>query len=122
VNSWVARLLARPLTPVRDPMAGLFCLRRETFERADTLNPIGYKIGLELMVKGRCRRICEVPISFVDRVAGASKLGPGEQWRYLRHLQRLYRYRWPVGARLVSIAAVLAAVAGLIGIFITRTR
>ena len=116
LNSWVARMLARPLTSVSDPMAGFFCLRRETFEQADALNPIGYKIGLELMVKGRCRRIAEIPIAFVDRAAGESKLSPAEQWRYLVHLKRLYLYRWPIGARLVPVLVALVVLAVAVGV------
>jgi dolichol-phosphate mannosyltransferase len=41
LNSWGATLLARLLTPVRDPMTGFFCLRKETWQRAQKLNPIG---------------------------------------------------------------------------------
>src|SRR5262249_14226205 len=51
LNSRVATLLAWPLTSARDPMAGFFALTRPTFERGQgALNPIGYKIGLELLV------------------------------------------------------------------------
>ena len=32
------------------------------------LNPMGYKIGLELMVRCNCKRVSEVPITFRDRV------------------------------------------------------
>jgi dolichol-phosphate mannosyltransferase len=117
LNSWVARLLARPLTNVRDPMAGLFCLRRESFEQADTLNPIGYKIGLELIIKARCRRVREIPIAFVDRAAGRSKLTLSEQWRYLVHLKRLYLYRWPIGARLAPALAVLLIAAAIVSLW-----
>lgn len=93
LNSKVATWLARPLTRAKDPMAGFFALRRSTFERATTLNPIGYKIGLELMVKCRCRRVDEVPIHFADRQHGESKLSFREQVRYLQHLLRLYTHR-----------------------------
>ena len=93
LNSWVATLLARPLTSVRDSMSGFFALQRDTWKRAARLDPIGYKIGLELMVKARCRRCVEVPIVFGDRAGGESKLTLGEQLRYLRHLMRLYRFR-----------------------------
>ena len=93
LNSWVATLLARPLTSVRDPMSGFFALHRETWRRAAKLDPIGYKIGLELIVKARCRRCVEVPIVFGDRAGGESKLNFAEQLRYLRHLLRLYRFR-----------------------------
>jgi dolichol-phosphate mannosyltransferase len=105
LNSWGATLLARPLTPVRDPMAGFFCLRKETWQRARKLNPIGYKIALELMVKCRCRRFVEVPIVFADRVRGESKLTARQQWLYLRQLAGLYWFRYPAA---ITLGAVLA--------------
>lgn len=93
LNSKVATLLALPLTRARDPMAGFFALHRDTFASAAQLDPIGYKIGLELMVKCGCRRVREVPIHFRDRLHGESKLSLREQFNYLRHLARLYRHR-----------------------------
>ena len=91
LNSLVARLLARPLTPVRDMMSGFFCVRRADL-RLDGLRPIGYKIALELIVRHRWRHVVEVPIAFADRAAGQTKLNVGEQLRYLRHLARLYAF------------------------------
>jgi len=95
LNSRAAKLLARPFTAIADPMSGFFCLRRETFARAAPLRPIGYKIGLELLVKCRCRSVREIPIHFATRRLGRSKLSPREQLKYLRHLWRLtvYTYR-----------------------------
>ncbi|HRX85479.1 MAG TPA: polyprenol monophosphomannose synthase [Phycisphaerae bacterium] len=93
LNSKVATLLARPFTRARDPMAGFFALRRQTFAAAAPLDPIGYKIGLELIVKCRCRRVMEVPIHFADRRAGESKLNLREQLNYVRHLARLARFK-----------------------------
>lgn len=97
INSLGATWLARPLTSARDPMAGFFCLRREIFENAKNagLNPIGYKIALEIMVKAGCRRVVEVPIEFSDRLHGQSKLTFRQQLLYLRHLIALYGFRWP---------------------------
>lgn len=92
LNSDVATWLARPLTSVRDPMAGFFALRRETFATATRLDPVGYKIGLELLVKCGCRDVREVPIDFRNRYRGESKLSLKQQWDYLRHLGRLYRH------------------------------
>jgi len=92
LNSYVATLLCRPLVGgIRDPMAGFFALRRETFLQAEGLNPIGYKIGLELLCRCRCRHVAEVPITFHNRRAGQSKLDLEQQRRYLLHLDRLYR-------------------------------
>ncbi|HSW45097.1 MAG TPA: polyprenol monophosphomannose synthase [Phycisphaerae bacterium] len=92
LNSRVATLLCRPLAGrIRDPMAGFFALRRETFERATKLDPIGYKIGLELICRCPCRHVVEVPIVFHNRMAGVSKLDFRQQRLYLTHLARLYR-------------------------------
>ncbi|MCH7990057.1 MAG: glycosyltransferase family 2 protein [Planctomycetes bacterium] len=106
-NSKVSTLLAKPLTSACDPMAGFFCLRRTTFlSAAETLNPIGYKIGLELIVKCHCQNVAEVPISFSDRMHGESKLNVREQWNYLRHLKRLYEYRFREKAFFAQFALV----------------
>jgi len=113
INSLAATLLARPLVRVRDPMAGFFALHRRTWEGAAALNPVGYKIGLELLIKGRCRRVVEIPIEFSDRLHGRSKLTIRQQWLYLVHLARLYRFKYPVGSWLVPLAAVLGVGAGV---------
>lgn len=91
LNSLAGRLLARPLTPVRDMMSGFFVVRRRELQLA-RLDPIGYKIALELIVRHRWTNIVELPITFADRAAGQTKLDVAEQLRYLRHLTRLYRY------------------------------
>jgi dolichol-phosphate mannosyltransferase len=93
VNSKVATLLARPLTDITDPMSGFFALPRRVFERADEPNPLGYKIGLELIVRCRCEAVREVPIHFANRKHGESKLSLREQLLYVRHLTRLYRFK-----------------------------
>lgn len=111
--SRLATLLARPLMPVSDPLAGFFALRREAWERATSCEPIGYKIGLELYVKGRCIHPGEVPIRFAARAAGESKLSIAVQLRYLRHLGRLYRFRFPVLAWCAG-TGVLAGVSLLV--------
>jgi len=107
LNSRVATLLAVPLlgAKVHDPMAGFFCLRRDLVG-TEPLNPIGYKIGLELLVKCRPRHVVEVPIEFAARQAGQSKLDLREQIKYLRHLRRLYDWRWPVLTQAASFCAV----------------
>jgi dolichol-phosphate mannosyltransferase len=95
LNSNLGRLLAMPLTKVRDSGAGFFLLPRAVFERGQALlNPIGYKAALEITVKCRCERVAEVPIHFTDRQFGESKLNFDVQWKYLVHLKRLYDYRY----------------------------
>ena len=108
LNSRVATLLARPLVRCSDPMSGFFATDRRALPDLQRLQPIGYKIGLELMVRGRLR-VTEVPIDFVDRDLGASKMDWRQQVNYLRHLYRLYRYRHGAAARLTSFALVGAS-------------
>ena len=105
INSWGATVLARPLTRTRDPMSGFFAVRQADVP-IDALNPIGYKIALEILVKAGIRDPAEVPIVFTDRLHGESKMGLGEQTRYLRHLHRLYGYRYPTLTQFLTFAFV----------------
>jgi dolichol-phosphate mannosyltransferase len=70
--------LAKGLTGVAttDPMAGLFLFRRTWWNAArDRLNPMGYKILLDLALSGdRAPRIVEVPTALRRRLGGRSKL------------------------------------------------
>jgi dolichol-phosphate mannosyltransferase len=93
VNSQIATLLARPLTRITDPMSGFFALPRAVFERALEPSPLGYKIGLELLVRCGCQNVREIPIHFSNRTRGQSKLTLEQQLLYVRHLVRLYRFK-----------------------------
>ena len=109
LNSRVATILAMPLTSLKDPMSGFLMLRRETFVAGTDYNPIGYKIGLELIIKCRCKRVVEVPIHFVDRQYGESKLSLREQLRYIKHLRRLYIFKYGTWSHLLQFLAVGAS-------------
>ena len=62
---------------VKDPLSGFWLIRREVYERAlRTTIPKGYKILLELCVRGHPNHIGEVPIHFQNRSRGKSKLRP----------------------------------------------
>jgi dolichol-phosphate mannosyltransferase len=92
ITSLVAIALAKPLTPLLDITSGYFLVRRSAVEGVD-LDPIGFKIGLEVIAKARYRRALEVPYVFTDRVSGTSKLNQHEIVNYLRQLVRIYRGR-----------------------------
>jgi dolichol-phosphate mannosyltransferase len=106
INSRVATLLARPLTNVHDPMAGFFAFRRSTFLAGRDFNPVGYKIGLEFIVKCNCERVVEVPIHFEDRQLGESKLTFRQQLLYIKHLRRLYTFKYGGWSQLAQFLAV----------------
>ncbi len=103
--SRVATLLARPLVPLRDPMSGFFALDRETWRRAEKLRPTGFKIGLELAVKARCKHLTEIPFRFAARSSGHSKLRLAQQFEYLEQLVRLYWFRH---RRVLAMALVIS--------------
>ncbi|MDP7008313.1 MAG: glycosyltransferase family 2 protein [Phycisphaerales bacterium] len=118
LNSKIATLMARPFTKVKDPMSGFLGLRRTTFDHATNLDPVGYKIGLELIVKCGCTNVVEVPIHFRTRQLGESKLTLQVQWEYLQHIIRLLRY---THAKLVSFCTFAAVGFSGLGIYIAAT-
>ena len=109
LNSRVATLLARPLTAIKDPMSGFFALRKADFDEAEGLNPVGYKIALELIVKCGFSNVGEVPIQFTDRVYGESKLSLKEQLKYIKHLRRLYLHKFANAMYLAQFLVVGAS-------------
>ena len=75
-------------TPVRhttDPLTGFFLFRRSLVDEV-ALHPIGWKISLEILVRGRPRRVCEVPYVFASRVDGNSKASLNQGLLVGRHI------------------------------------
>ena len=93
ITSKVACMLARPLTPINDITSGFFLVRRDALEGVD-LDPIGFKIGLEVVAKAHYGKALEIPYVFTDRVAGESKLNQSEIFNYLKQLRKLYGARF----------------------------
>ena len=93
-NALISKIIARPFTKVKDPMAGFFAFPSGLLEKNTTLNPLGFKIGLELIVKLNPQKIAEVPIQFQERLYGESKLTFKQQILYLIHIWRLFRYKY----------------------------
>lgn len=92
--SWGARTLGKFITPVKDLTSGFFMFDKKILEGAE-INPIGCKVGLELMVKGNHQgKVIEHPIVFVERAAGESKMGWRETRQYLQHLAALGFHRF----------------------------
>ncbi|PZR58469.1 MAG: hypothetical protein DLM50_03010 [Candidatus Meridianibacter frigidus] len=89
VTSLVAIYLAKPLTKVKDITSGYFLVKRTALEGV-ALDPIGFKIGLEVIAKAHYGKAIEVPYVFTDRVAGESKLNQKEILNYLKQLGKIY--------------------------------
>lgn len=88
--SRVACLMGNALVPVRDATSGFFALRRSVVDGVK-LNPIGFKIGFEVIARGRYRTVVEVPYTFRDRELGASKFGRREIIQYVVQLGQVAR-------------------------------
>lgn len=107
----LAMLAVRPLTGVRDPMSGFFILKRSVVRNAD-LVPRGFKILLEILVKGTYRKAVEFPFVFQDRVRGSSKIDAKVYLEFARQLPGLYCHKFNVWR--FGIAIVFAAMAGVL--------
>ena len=92
VVSRVACLMGQALVPVRDSTSGFFAVRRGVIDGVK-LNPIGFKIGFEVMARGRYKKAVEVPYTFRDRELGKSKFGRREIGQYLIQLGQVARDR-----------------------------
>ena len=84
--------MAAGLTPVRDATSGFFLIRRE-LARGVTISAGGFKICLELLVRGQPISIIEVPYVFEGRTAGESKMNWKEAIGYVVQLRDLHRFR-----------------------------
>jgi dolichol-phosphate mannosyltransferase len=98
--TWMRRMISRTAThmaatvlPLKlaaagDPMSGVFLVRASALCDAH-LNPLGYKILLEVLAKAHYQKLVEVPYIFQERERGSSKLGARQYLEYLLHLVRL---------------------------------
>jgi dolichol-phosphate mannosyltransferase len=91
--SAVANRLTTALTPVHDATSGFFVVRRSALDGV-VLNPIGFKIGLEVIARAHYRRCVEVPYVFTDRKHGFSKFTRREVVSFLKQLAILYTEKY----------------------------
>ncbi|OGO24498.1 MAG: hypothetical protein A2144_01720 [Chloroflexi bacterium RBG_16_50_9] len=84
----ISHLFLPATMSVRDPLSGFFMFRGQNIARKQ-MKPVGYKIGLEIMLVGKFQNIVEVPYIFKDRYAGKSKLSLRQQIDYLSHILSL---------------------------------
>jgi len=90
-----ATLIAHILLPrsrrVKDVMSGCFMVRKGNLENS-SLNPIGFKILLEILCKCAFKNITEVPYVFTNRRNGKSNLSSKVINHYIVQLYRLFFY------------------------------
>jgi dolichol-phosphate mannosyltransferase len=95
---WVTWPIQRSGIRAKDPMTGFFMVRRECLDQIE-FQPTGFKLLLEVLVRGRIRSVAEVPFAFGSRYRGASKANFKVGWHYAKLLVRLYASRFNLRRR-----------------------
>lgn len=90
VAKTIPHFLFAQIRSVKDPLSGFFLFRKKVIANVE-LKPVGYKILLEILVKGNHNSVREVPYIFKGRERGKSSFNTTEQVNYLKHLWRLMR-------------------------------
>jgi dolichol-phosphate mannosyltransferase len=90
---WVTWPLQTGHTRAKDPMSGFFlvrsrCLRKAIFQKT------GFKLLLEVLVRGQIKSVKEIPFSFGLRQRGSSKANFKVGWDYALLLARLYAAKY----------------------------
>lgn len=90
LGTFVAKALFPIVRKTSDPMTGYFAVKREALN-LEKLDPIGFKILLEIFVMNKPKRVEEVPITFRNRKKGESSLGLKNNLRYVLHNLSLFK-------------------------------
>ncbi|MBO8174022.1 MAG: glycosyltransferase family 2 protein [Thermococcus sp.] len=109
----IGRVALPKIRNIKDPVSGFFALRREVVENVE-LNPVGFKILLEILIKGKYSKVVEIPYTFGLRKSGESKLSQKQIFNYLRHLYRLMKWEGEID-RLIKFSIV-----GMSGIVVNQ--
>lgn len=95
VASRVAVLLARPLTSVKDPVTGFFFVKKSIFDaiKIKSAETKSWKVSLEILARGRYKKLVEIPFTFVNRRRGESKISANEYKTYLSQITALLAFK-----------------------------
>lgn len=87
---YMGKIVLPCLRKITDPTSGLFMIRRELLKGAK-LNPIGWKIMIEVLAMCKVSKVLETPYVFHDREAGESKLSTKVTLQYIKQIFNLRR-------------------------------
>lgn len=85
IISRVGVALARKLVGTNDPLSGYFFFKREVISEVK-LKTVGYKILLEILAKGKFKKVKELPYTFRMRRGSTSKLNNREFLLFLKQI------------------------------------
>ncbi len=104
---FIAHLFLPQSRRIADPMSGFFVFKKKILDGL-TLQPIGYKILLEMLCLAPNAEATEVPFLFRLRERGESKLNFNQHIEYLKHIFSLM-YRTKELIRMIKFAIVGAS-------------
>jgi dolichol-phosphate mannosyltransferase len=105
IISRIAGFMAMGVTDLSDPTSGFMAIRKSVLDDVE-IDPLGWKIVLEIAAKAR-PRIKEIPILFSERKKGKSKLGLKAQRDYINHLWRLYSFKYSKAVKFIKFCLVV---------------
>ncbi len=85
----LTRTAFRKIRGVKDVDSGFFAFRKDVIAHAN-LNPVGYKILLEILILGKYKSVSEITYGLDPQAAGARKFETNNTVNYLRHLSSLF--------------------------------
>jgi dolichol-phosphate mannosyltransferase len=89
---WLSHLFLPKTRGVKDTLSGYFIFKKDIVQNI-TLNTKGFKLLIELLVKGNYEKVVEVPYVFRTRTSGTSKMDYKEMINYIKQILRLSDYR-----------------------------
>ncbi len=92
IISKIATFLTRFYTNVKDPLSGFFMVKKSVITNVN-FNSKGFKILLEVLIKGKYKKVKEIPIVFRGRAKGKSKLNVKEFFYFIFNLIQYTNYR-----------------------------
>src|SRR5580698_3700251 len=95
---WVTWPLQKHRLRAKDPMSGFFMVRRHCLDQI-RFQRSGFKLLLEILVRGRIESIQEIPFEFGRRYRGASKANFRVAYDYASLLARLYAGKYKFWSR-----------------------
>ncbi|HOO27271.1 MAG TPA: polyprenol monophosphomannose synthase [Lachnospiraceae bacterium] len=85
VARYIGKILLPCLRKITDPTSGLFMIKKKVIRDCD-LQPIGWKILVEVLAMGTYGNVVEIPYKFQARPAGESKLSSKVTAEYLKQV------------------------------------
>lgn len=94
--SWTAREIGKIYLPnlrkISDLSSGIFMFKKENLTGVE-LNPIGWKIMLEVLEKSYYTKVVEIPYEFQSRNSGSSKMNKKVMLEYIKQLRILKKQK-----------------------------